>query len=435
MIYTADYLVTQNETREVLEKAALVVEGTRIAEVGPAADILARHPGEPVMALGPAVLLPGLINGHTHVSMSPLRGLGDDKALMAWLQEEIFPREANLSRDIQALGVRLSLAELIRTGCTAVYDMYMRQRVAFEEADRAGIRGVLAENVTRFYPGLNGDTKEALFDEIRAVAAQYRDHPRLRAGVAPHAPYTTTPELLRECRALADEIGAQFGMHLAETKAEEEQTLSEYGMRPVPYVDSLGILRDDTSLFHCVHVDDADIGILRKRGCVAVHNPASNVKLASGFAPVPKMLAAGVPVSIGTDGPASNNAQDMFRELWLAAILGKAAAGDPTAMTARLALDMATRHGAAAIHDPYVGSLEPGKKADFVALDLRSPNLCPVNDIVSNVVYASTGFENRLTVVDGRELYRDGRFFTIDYEGLLGEMDSVRAWAAKARDK
>lgn len=433
MIYTADYLITQNENRDILEEAALFVSGTRIAEIGPAADVRARHPGEPVTDLGAAVLMPGLINGHTHVAMSSMRGLGDDKSLMAWLQEEIFPREANLSREVQALGVRLSLAELLRTGCTAIYDMYMRQQVAFEEADRAGIRGVIAENVTRFYPGLNGNTKEELFAEIRAMAAAYGKHPRLRLAVTPHAPYTTTPELLRECRALADELGAQFGMHLAETKTEEEQALSEYGMRPVPYVDSLDILRDDTSLFHCVHVDDADIAILRARGCVAVHNPASNLKLASGIASVSKMLAAGIPVSIGTDGPASNNAQDMFRELWLAAILGKSAAGDPTAMTARLALDMATRHGAAAIHDPEVGSLEPGKKADFVALDLRSPNLCPRNDIVSNVVYASTGMENRLTVVDGYELYRDGRFLTIDYEGLLGEMDSIRDWAAKAR--
>lgn len=433
MIYTADYLITQNENRDILEGAALFVSGTRIAEIGPAADMRARHPGEPVTDLGAAVLMPGLINGHTHVAMSSMRGLGDDKSLMAWLQEEIFPREANLSREVQALGVRLSLAELLRTGCTAIYDMYMRQQVAFEEADRAGIRGVIAENVTRFYPGLNGNTKEELFAEIRAMAAAYGKHPRLRLAVTPHAPYTTTPDLLRECRALADELGAQFGMHLAETKAEEEQTLAEYGMRPVPYVDSLGILRDDTSLFHCVHVDEADMAILRDRGCVAVHNPASNVKLASGYAPVAKMLASGVAVAIGTDGPASNNAQDMFRELWLAAILGKSVAGDPTAMTARLALDMATRHGAAAIHDPEVGSLEPGKKADFIALDLHSPNLCPVNDIVSNVVYASTGLENRLTVVDGRELYRDGRFLTIDTDGLLGEMESIRTWAAHAR--
>lgn len=428
MIYTADFLVTQNENRDVIEKAAIAVDGARISEIGTAEAVLSKRANEPVTELGHAVILPGLVNGHSHIAMSVMRGLGEDKSLMAWLQQDIFPREARLTREIQAIGVRLSLAELIRTGCTSIYDMYMRQSVAFEEADKAGIRGVLSENVTRFYPGLNGNTKEDLFDSIREIADKYKGHPRLREGVAPHAPYTTTPELIRECRELANELGIQFGMHLAETKAEEEQCLAEYGLRPVKYIDSLGVLGNDTSLFHCVHVDENDIGILRDRGCVAVHNPASNLKIVSGYSPISKLLEAGVPVSLGTDGPASNNAQDIFRDLWLAAILGKSVAGDPTALTARSALDMATIHGAAAIHDPEIGSLAPGKKADFIALDVRTPNMNPVNDIVANVVYATTGFENRLTVVDGRELYRDGEFFTIDYDDLIGRMDEVRAW-------
>ena len=220
-------------------------------------------------------------------------------------------------------------------------------------------------------------------------------------------------------------------MHMSETRKETEDCLAERGARPIPYCDSLGILRADTALFHCVDVDEADLAILSERGCAAVHNPASNMKLASGAAPVPRIRAAGVPLAIGTDGPASNNAQNMLRETWLAALLGKLASGDPTAVSARTALDMATRGGAAAIGDPLAGRLAPGSRADFFALDLRTPGLQPVNDVVSNVVYAATGLENRLTVVDGRELYRDGRYLSLDLDALLAEAENLRRWAGQ----
>lgn len=430
MIYTADCLVTQNDRRDVVANAALAVEGNRIADVGPAAEVLARRPGAPVTALGRAVILPGFIDAHTHVPMSALRGMGDDKPLFAWLNEDVFPREARLTPEVLRTAALLSCAEMIRTGCTAFYDMYMLQENVFAAADAAGLRAVLGESLTRFFPQLGGATREALFDRIRANAETWRGHPRIRGAVTPHAVYTTDPDLLRACRNLADETGWLFGMHMSETRKETEDCLRERGLRPIPYCDSLGILRDDTALFHCVDVDDADLEILRTRGCVPVHNPASNLKLASGIAPVPRMVRAGLPVALGTDGPASNNAQNMVRETWLAALLGKFSTGDPAAMSARMALDLATRGGAAAISDPDLGSLEPGKKADFFALDLYSPNLQPVNDAVSHVVYAATGLENRLTVVDGRELYRDGAFLTIDYPALLAEAESLRRWAA-----
>lgn len=429
-IYRAAYLVAQDDARNVFEDAALAVDGGLVADAGSFSDVLARRPGAEVDDLGASAILPGLIDAHTHVPMSAMRGAADDKELFAWLHEDVFPREARWEPALLEVSALLSFAEMVRTGTTAFWDMYMLQENVFAAADEAGLRGVVGENVVRFFPQLGGATREALFDRVRANAEAWRGHPRLRGAVAPHAVYTTDPETLVACRELADEVGWQFGMHMSETRKETEDCLAERGARPIPWCDSLGILRDDTSLFHCVDVDDADLAILRDRGCVAVHNPASNMKLASGAAPVPRILAAGVPVAIGTDGPASNNAQNMLRETWLAALLGKLASGDPTAVSAQTALDMATRHGAAAIHDPLAGRLAPGSRADFFALDLRTPNLQPVNDVVSNAVYAATGLENRLTVVDGRELYRDGRFLSLDIDALLAEAESLRRWAA-----
>ena len=429
MIYTAGWIVTQDGARRVVEDGALRVEGALVSEVGPAAEVLARHPGEPVRELGEAAILPGLVDAHTHVPMSAMRGAADDKALFAWLNEDIFPREARWEPRLLRAAARLSFAEMVRTGCTAFYDMYMLQENVFAAADEAGLRGVVGENVVRFFPQLGGATRDALFGRIRDNAAAWRGHPRLRGAVAPHAVYTTDPDTLRACRDLADEVGWQFGMHMSETRKETADCLAERGARPIPYCDSLGILRGDTSLFHCVDVDDADLAILRDRGCVAVHNPASNMKLASGAAPVERLLGAGVPVALGTDGPASNNAQDMVREMWLAALLGKLASGDPTAVCAQTALDMATRHGAAAIHDPLAGSLEPGKHADFFALDLRGPGMQPVHNVVSSAVYAATGLENRLTVVDGRELYRDGEWLSLDIGEVLAGARELREWA------
>ena len=429
MVYTADWIVTQDDARTVVENGALAVADGLVSDVGPAAEVLARHPGEPVTALGEAAILPGLVDAHTHVPMSAMRGAADDKALFAWLNEDVFPREARWEPRLLRAAARLSFAEMLRTGCTAFYDMYMLQENVFAAADEAGLRGVIGENVVRFFPQLGGATRDALFGRVRENAAAWRGHPRLRGAVAPHAVYTTDPDVLRACRDLADELGWLFGMHMSETRKETADCLAERGARPIPYCDSLGILSADTALFHCVDVDDADLAILRDRGCTAVHNPASNMKLASGAAPVQRLLDAGVSVAIGTDGPASNNAQNMVRETWLAALLGKLASGDPTAVSAQTALDMATRGGAAAIGDPLAGRLSPGSRADFFALDLTGPGMLPVHDVVSSAVYAATGLENRLTVVDGRELYRDGEWLSLDIDEVRADARALRDWA------
>jgi len=428
-VYTADYIVTQDDARRIVRNGALAVEDGRIVAVCSQAAARTQYPDASVLALGEAVILPGLVNGHTHVPMSALRGYSDDKALMDWLQKDIFPVESRLTADIIRTASLFSCAELIRTGCTAIFDMYMMADAVFDAVSAAGIRGVLGENVTQFYPGLAAETEAAHFDRIRAYARDWAGAPRVRGAVTPHAIYTTNPGLLRRCRELADETGFLFGFHLSETPGETEACLRERGLRPVAYTASLGILRSDTTLFHMVDANAEDLATVAAAGCAIVHNPASNMKLASGVAPVSQMLNAGIPVAIGTDGPASNNAQNMFRELYLASLLQKVHRLDPLETPAQTILDLATRGGAAALHEPDIGSLEPGKKADFIALDLTPPNMQPVHHIVSTLVYATTGMETRLTVVDGRELYRDGAFLTLDYERLRHEMAQIRDWA------
>ena len=444
MIYTADIIVTQDENRTVIYDGAVAVEDGVIAAVGKRGDIITDSPGrlvvpgfdttsrpgesEQIIALGESVIMPGLVNAHTHIPMSFQRGYADDKALMAWLTEDIFPIEPRLTHDIVRDAALFACAELIRFGCTSFYDMYFMQSAVFEAVDAAGLRAVSGECVTNNFPTFAAGDKTELFGGIRRFANNLHGHKRIRGAVSPHAVYTTTPELLRECRDLADECGLLFCMHLAETVGETRDCVAARGMRPVAYLDSLGVIRDDTALFHCVDFNDDDIATLAARGAVAVHCPASNMKLASGVAPVGAMRAAGIPVALGTDGPASNNAQNMFREMYLAALLQKVATRDPTRAPAQSVLDMATFGGAAAMCEAGIGSLEVGKRADFIALSLESPNMRPVHNIVSNIVYAASGMENRLTVVDGEILYKDGNFMTIDYERARANADRLAKW-------
>lgn len=431
-LYTADYVLTQNDGRDVIHHGAVAVAGDRIICVGHTDVLEVLYPDAERVDMGRAVIMPGLVNAHTHVPMSLLRGYSDDKALQDWLHRDIFPQEAKLTPELVELGARFSLAEMIRSGTTAFYDMYMLEDSVYRAADSMGLRAVLGESVTRFFPSLAAAHKQGWADRVRRYAEEWKGHPRIRQAVVPHAPYTTSPDFLCECRALADETGSLFGMHLAETAWETQECLREHGKRPVAYCESLGLLLPDATFFHLVDVNDEDMELLAAGRCAGVHCPASNMKLASGVAPVGQMLRARVPLGLGTDGPASNNAQNMLREVYMAGLLQKVHTLSPTACPAQCALDLATRGGSAALHEPLIGSLEPGMKADFIALDLTAPNMQPVHNIVSQVVYATTGAENRLTVVDGRVLYRDGKYTTCDYPALLSEIQQALPWCARS---
>ncbi len=430
-LYFADYLITQNETREVVERGGIAVSGARIAAVGTREEILASWDAPQKRELGRAVLMPGLSNGHTHIAMSFLRGRADDKPLMDWLTQDIFPIEAKLTREWVRLASEFSCVEMMRTGTTSFFDMYPLADGVFEAVDKTGLRAVLAESVMIYPTASFRDGDEALAI-VRDQAARWAGHSRIRGAIAPHAIYTTTPEYLERCHALARELGWTFGMHLAETQTETRDCLAQRGVRPVEYCRDLGLLGPESTFFHMVDVNDSDLDLIAASGSAIVHNPGSNMKLASGVAPLGAMIERGIPLGLGTDGPASNNSQNMVREMYLAALLQKVNALEATALPASRVLDMATLGSAAALHwGDGLGALTPGSPADFIALDLTSPNMQPVHRIVSNLVYAATGLENRLTVVDGRELYRDGCYLTTDYDALCAEMEQMRQWVRK----
>lgn len=429
MIYSARYIITQNETREILENAALLVRDTVIEAIGPAAELKSQFPDEAVEDFGNAVIMPGLINAHTHIPMSFLRGYSDDKSLMDWLYKDIFPAEAKLTPEVVELATLLSCAELLRFGCTAFYDMYMLERSVFKAADKVGIRAVLGESVSSFFPSLDAKNIDEFFESFDANDELMKNHQLIRHALNPHAIYTTETAILQRCRKVANEKKLRLGIHMCETTVETAGSLEKNKQRPIAYCDSIGLLDENTTLIHMVDINEEDIATVAARGCATVHNPASNMKLSSGVSPIQQQLDAGIAVGLGTDGPASNNAQNMFREMYVAALLQKLDKKDPLQMPVQTVLDMATRGSAAALGwADTIGSLEKGKSADFCALSLSEPNMQPVHKVLSNVVYSATGMENKITVVAGKVLYKDGFYTSFDYATVLEEAGKLSDW-------
>lgn len=424
-LFHAARIITQDAGRTVLDDAALAVRDGKIAAAGPVAELEARWTSDERIDLPNMLLMPGLVNAHTHAAMTFLRGLADDMPLMEWLQERIFPMERELTPHIVRTGSLMGFAEMLRTGCTACIDMYIFEQAVFEAAHTAGLRCLGGEVVFDFPSACCPDPRAAL-ETTRALADAWKDDPLLRVAVCPHSVYTTSEKTLRDCARLAEELDLPLHVHLAETPAETAMSLKLHGRRPAAHADACGLLRPGAVVAHAVDVNEAELRLLAERGVRAAHNPSSNMKLASGAAPLPAMLRAGLTAALGTDGAASNNQLNMFTEMGRAALLHKLACADPTVATAREILDAATLGGAAAFGDSALGRLEAGAAADFIALDLDSPNLRPMYNPVSHVVYAATGAEVRLTVAAGRVLYRDGRFTTFDYPALLREIDDIR---------
>lgn len=427
----AALIVTQDPQRRILENASLAVSQGRVAAVGPREELVGVWKAERELDLGNMLVLPGLVNAHTHAAMTFLRGLADDMPLMDWLKRRIFPVERRLTPEIVRLGSLMGYAEMLRTGTTACVDMYLFEEAVFQAAHTAGLRCLGGEAVFGFPSAACAGPSEALA-ATRALAELYAGHERLRVAVNPHSVYTTTPEILKDCRDLAEECSLPLHIHLSETREETEICLTSHGKRPVALCRDLGLLDLPCTLAHVVDVEPQELDLLAAKGAVAAHNPSSNMKLASGVAPVPEMLARGLAVGLGTDGPASNNQLNMFSEMARAALLHKLAGRDPTLLPAATVLDMATLGGAAAMHDPRLGSLAAGQAADCIALDLAAPNLQPLYNAASHVVYAATGMEVRMTMVAGEILYRDGRYSRFDYESLCREMNVVRRFVRRA---
>lgn len=398
-----------------LPDACVITEDARIAYAGPLTGAPAM-PGAQTYDLGGGVMMPGLVNAHTHLAMTLLRGVASDRTLQDWLSV-LWPMEDRLNARRVRAGSVLGIMEMLRCGVTCFADMYFFMDEVARVVDETGMRAYLCR-------GMVGDGADGVrLPEGEALCREWNGAAdgRIRACLGPHAEYTTTPAFLKKVKDSAEKLGVGLHIHVSETRTEVAGCRERHGVSPVQYLDGLGMFELPTLAAHCVAVDAGDIEILARNGVYVAHNPVSNLKLASGIAPVSDMARAGVRLCLGTDGASSNNNLDMFEETKIAAILAKGATLDPRQMPAAQALAMATRAGARALGFEDVGLIAPGMRADLVALDAASPAMCPMPDVEAALVYAARGSDVRMTVVDGRVLYRDGAYTTIDAERALHE--------------
>jgi len=409
------WLVLVEPAGVVLEEHALAVNGGRIVDVLPAAFARQRFQAREVLELPDHAVLPGLVNIHTHAAMNLLRGLADDLPLMDWLQNHIWPAEgANVSYAFCADGVRLAAAEMIRGGTTCFNDMYFFPDATAAVAAETGLRANVGLVVFDF-PTAWAQNWEDYIHRGLEVHDRLRGTPLVRAVFAPHAPYTVSDAPLKRVRELANELGIGIHMHVHETAAEIEGGLQSHGKRPWQRLRELDLLGQDFIAVHMTQLGDAEIAEAARLGVSVAHCPESNLKLASGFCPVAKLLAAGVNVALGTDGAASNNDLDMLGELRTAALLAKGVSGDASALPAHAALRMATLAGAKALGlEDQIGSLEKGKAADFIAVDLNRPATQPVYHVLSQLVYAAGRDQVTDVYVAGRALLREGKLLTLN---------------------
>ena len=415
-IWSARYVVTMDAQRRVIENGAVAVQGDRIVDAGPRAEIDRRYRAAQRVDRADAILAPGLINTHTHAAMSLFRGVADDLKLQDWLQKFIFPAEArNVDREFVEWGTRLALAEMALSGTTTYTDMYYFEDAVAQVTRQAGLRGVLGQTVIGF-PAPDHKTPQEALAAAEKLMQSYANDPLIVPAVAPHAIYTVPDDILKQCRALANRYRRPLLIHLDETRTEHDDALAKRGKTPTAALDSLGVLSDWTIAAHAVWLTDADLAILKLRGTGLAHNPSSNMKLASGVAPVGKILKAGIAMGLGTDGVAgSNNDHDLMEEMDLAAKLQKVITGDPQALPAEQAFAMATITGARALRlDNLIGSLEKNKRADMIAVSLAEPHAVPIYNVYSQLVYALKGSDVTDVMVNGRPIVRDRKMLTVD---------------------
>ncbi len=404
---------------KVEEGKNILIEGTRIRSFPE--DVEGISSDEVIDGKG-MLALPGLINTHTHVAMTLFRSYADDLALMDWLQNMIWPAEAHLDDDIVYWGSMLAFAEMIRGGTTAFCDMYMFMESCAKAAEKAGIRG----NIARGLAGVTPNGEKALEENIR-LYQDWNDacDGRIRVMLGPHAPYTCPPEYLKKVRDASEKYGIPIHIHLAETKGEVETCIEKFGITPIALMNQIGLFDRPTLAAHCVHVNEEDIQIMAEKHVCVAHNPGSNLKLASGIAPVPKMRSAGITVGLGTDGASSNNKLDMFAEMRLAALIHKAAALDPFAVKADEAMQMGTAEGAKCLGYDDLGALDEGKLADIILIDRSGYHWKPRFNSISLAVYAGNSMDVDTVIVNGQLLMRGKELLTIDKEQLDFETERV----------
>lgn len=420
LLITGGAVVTMDGERRIFDNGFVAIRGERIVAVGDVAELKAKNfsAKQTIDARG-KVVLPGLVNTHGHIPMVLFRGIADDLNLQDWLTKFIFPAEAkNVTREFVVAGTQLGLAEMIRGGITTYADMYYFEDAIAEETKRAGVRGVLGETVIDFPVADNKTWAEAMAYTERFLK-RWKGDSLITAAVAPHAPYTVSTEHLNEVRALAERLDSPILTHLAEAPTETEFMAKTYNSRPTMYLERINFLSPRLLAAHVVHVNDEEIAILKRREVGVAHCPQSNMKLASGTAPIPAMLKAGLRLGLGTDGAASNHDLSLWEEIDSAAKLHKLISGDPTAVPAQDVLAMATIGGARALHmEKEIGSLETGKRADVILVDLNAAHLTPIYNYLSHLVYAVKASDVSDTIVNGRVLMRNRRLLTINEEAV-----------------
>jgi 5-methylthioadenosine/S-adenosylhomocysteine deaminase len=431
VVITNATVVTEDGARRVLAPGAIAIDGTDIVAVDTPAEIAAAFTARQTIDGRGQILLPGLVNTHGHAPMVLLRGLGSDLNLMDWLQKYIFPAEAkSVTPAFVRTGTRLAALEMIRSGTTTYTDMYYFEEEVARATAEAGLRGVLGQTIIKF-PVPDAKTPEDGLARAEKFLAAFKHHPLITPAVAPHALYTLEIPTLKACRALADKYGAPLLIHLAETRAEVETAAKAGSVTPTQYLQNAGVWGPRTIAAHGVWVTPPDIALLKAANVAVSYNPESNMKLASGTAPIPDLLAAGVRVGLGTDGAASNNDLDMFEAMRIGAFQQKLIRDDPRVLPAQTMLDMATREGAAALGLTNVGSIEPGKRADVILIDTRGARQTPIYDPVAHLVYAAHGDDVTTSIVNGAILMRHRRVLTLDEAAVIAEAqkaaDVVRA--------
>ena len=429
LIIRGGTIVTMDGSRRVIDNGGVAVKGGRIVAVGATAEIDRNYAAREVINATDKVVIPGLINGHTHVPMTLFRGIADDLDLQDWLTKYIFPAEAkNVTEDFVRVGTRLGLAEMIRGGTTTYCDMYYFEDAIADETFKAGVRGVLGETVIDF-PVADNKTYEEGLAYVERFVKKWKGNALITPAIAPHAPYTVSEDHLKAARALSDRLGCPIVIHVSETKREVDDSIKAKGAPPIVYLDRIGFLSNRVIAAHVVWPMANELNLLKKHGVGMVHNPQSNMKLASGVAPVPQMLKENLAVGLGTDGAASNHDLSLWEEIDTAAKLHKLFSNDPKVVTAEEAFEMATIRGARALHlEKEIGSIEKGKRADLVIVDLNELNQTPFYNIYSNLVYSTKADDVRTVIIEGRVIMRDRRLLTLNEE-------TIKADARRYRDK
>jgi len=425
LIVSGAYLLPNCRQQNIIKNGAVAIANDTIVDVGKRSDLLSRYPGVKEIHEPHGLLMPGLVNTHTHAAMACFRGFADDLPLMTWLQEHIFPVEAQLDGAMVYDSTLLSMAEMIKSGTTSFCDMYLFAKDVARAAEQAGMRSWIGE-VLYDFPSPSYGKLEDGFTYVRELYEFYRNHPLITITVDPHSVYTCAPDLLKKCGLLAEELDTLLVTHLAETKTEVDLCLTKHGATPAGHFENLGLLGKHLLAAHCVQLDENDIELLATRSVNVSHCQESNMKLASGTAPIPALLQRGVTVSIGTDGSASNNDVDMFSEMNTVAKVHKVSTMDPTTMSAETTLHAATLGGASALGvDDQIGSLESGKKADLIVLDLNQPHLTPLYNIPSHLVYAARGADVVHSIINGKPVMQNRKLLTLDESALIARMAEI----------